>query len=77
MNEKNSFLMKEAVIKLTGQTLAPLYNIVIQFVFHNSLTSKPEEGYSDNPKYFISITSSFSLAAVFDLLSFHFSCLAD
>ena len=40
---KEQFFMNETAIELTGQTLAPLYNIEIYF-FYNSATSKPEDG---------------------------------
>ena len=41
------------------------------------VTSKPEDGWSGQPNIVINIPRSVSLAAVFDLLSFYFSSLAD
>ena len=49
--ERNKQLFKnETAIELTGQTLEPLYNICNCY-FYNSVTSKPEDGWSDNPNY--------------------------
>ena len=46
---KEQFFMNKIAIKETGQALTPLYNVVI--FFFNSVTSTPEDGWSDQSKY--------------------------